>query len=250
MNKKVALAGLVAGLFSFHSASADTIFGIYAGAGTWQQEYSGDVVSGLTEVSVEDDLAIDDDSNTVLYVALEHGLPVLPNVRAQHFSLDAEGDNVLSRTIEFNGEIFNLNDAVTSAVDISQSDAVLYYEVLDNVVSLDLGLAVSLIEGSIEVASSTESAEADFDEVVPMLYAKARADLPLTGLWVGVEGQGLSYDGNSLLELNAQVAWESDVGLGIEAGWRMVDIELDEFDDIAAANIDVSGPYAAINYHF
>ncbi len=250
MSKKIALSALALGLFSFNSASADTLFGIYAGAGTWQQEYSGEVVSGVTEVSVEDDLAIDDDSNTVLYVALEHGVPILPNVRAQYFSLDAEGSNVLSRTIEFNGEVFSVNEAVSSNVDVTQTDAVLYYEVLDNVVSLDLGMAVSLIEGTIEVMSTTENAEADFDEVVPMLYARARADLPLTGLWVGVEGQGLSYDGNSLLQLNAQVAWESDVGLGIEAGWRMVDIELDEFDDIASANIDVSGPYAAINYHF
>ena len=36
----------------------------------------------------------------------------------------------------------------------------------------------------------------------------------------------------------------------IEAGWRSVDIELDTFDDVDAAEIDVSGPYAAINYHF
>ncbi len=250
MSKKIALSALALSLFSFNSASADTLFGIYAGAGTWQQEYSGDVVSGVTEVSVEDDLVIDDDSNTLLYVALEHGLPMLPNVRAQHMSWDADGSNVLSRTIEFNGEVFSVNEAVDSTVDMTQSDAVLYYEVLDNVVSLDLGMAVSLFEGEIEVMSSTESAVAEFDEVLPMLYAKARADLPLTGLSVGVEGQGLSYDGNSLLELTAQLAWESDIGLGIEAGWRKVDLELDEFDDIAAANIDVSGPYAAINYHF
>lgn len=250
MNKKVASGVFAAALLTTSTAHADTVFGIYAGAGTWQQEYGGDVTSGISTVSVEDDLAIDDDSNTVLYVALEHGLPLLPNVRAQHFSLDAEGDNVLSRTIEFNGDVFNISDAVATNVDISQSDAVFYYEVLDNVVSLDLGMAVSFFEGNLEVVSSTERAEAEFDEVVPMLYAKARADLPLTGLWVGVEGQGLSYDGNSLLEFAAQVAWESDMGLGIEAGWRSVDIELDAFDDVDTAEIDVSGPYAAINYHF
>ncbi len=252
MNKKVVFGALAACLFttSATSAYADTVFGVYAGAGTWQQEYGGDVTSGISTVNVEDDLGIDDDSNTVLYVALEHGVPVLPNIRAQHFSMESEGNNVLSRTIEFNGEVFSIADSVATTVDLTQSDAVLYYEVLDNVVSLDLGLAVSLIEGRIEVASLADSAEAEFDEVVPMVYAKARADLPFTGFWVGVEGQGLSYDDNSLLEINAQIAWESDMGLGIEAGWRSVDIELDTFDDVDSAEIDVSGPYAAINYHF
>jgi outer membrane protein len=237
-------------LMASGSAYADTLFGIYAGAGTWQQSFAGDVTSGVTVVDIEDDLALDDDSNVVFYAALEHGVPVLPNIRAQHFSMDVDGENVLSRTIEFNGETFAIDEAVATTVDLTQTDAVLYYELLDNVVSLDVGMAVSMIEGSIEVVSSTDGAEADFDEVIPLLYAKARADLPFSGLWIGAEAQGISYDDNSLVEYNAQVGWESDLGLGVEAGWRGVQMELDAFDDVQSAEVDVTGPYAAINFHF
>lgn len=246
--KQVAI-GIFA-LLPFAGAQADTLFGVYAGAGTWQQDYSGDVTSGISTVDVENDLALDGDSNTVLYVAVEHGVPVLPNIRAQHFTLDVDGDNVLSQTIEFNGQVFSVSDSVATTVDLSQTDAVLYYEILDNVVSLDLGMAISMLDGSIEVSSSTDSATADFDEVVPMLYAKARADLPLTGFWVGAEAQGMSYDDNSLIEFNAQVGWESGIGLGIEAGYRAVEIEISDFDDVAEAQLEISGPYAALNYHF
>ena len=83
-----------------------------------------------------------------------------------------------------------------------------------------------------------------------MLYGKIRADLPLTGLWIGAQAQGKSYDDNSLIEFDAQIGWESEVGFGIEAGYRAVQIELDTFDDVDNADIDVSGPYAAVNYHF
>lgn len=248
--KNLTLSLLVLGLMPFSVAQADTVFGIYAGAGTWQEDYSGDIGSGTSNVDIEDDLGIDGDDSAVFYLALEHGVPLLPNIRAQHYSLDVDGNNVLSRTIEFNGQVFNLSDAVTTVVDLSRSDAVFYYEVLDNAVSLDLGLAVSLLDGSIEVGNATDSASADFDEVVPMLYAKVRADLPLTGLWVGAQAQGMSYDDNSLIEFEAQIGWESQVGLGIEAGYRAVQIELDTFDDVDNADIDVSGPYAAVNYHF
>ena len=229
---------------------ADTLFGIYAGAGTWQQDYSGDVNSGLTDVSIENDLGLEDENNNVLYVAIEHGVPVLPNIRAQYFNVDVEGDSVLSRNIEFNGQTFNLSDAVGTRVELSQSDAVLYYELLDNVVSLDLGLAVSWLEGEIEVRSTTDTARADFDEILPMLYAKARVDLPFTGLWAGLEAQGVSYDGNSLTEFTAQLGWESDIGLGIEAGWRTLELELEDFDQVANATLEVDGPYAALNFHF
>lgn len=248
---KKTLAGiLVSGLLPFGVVQADTLFGVYVGAGTWQQEYSGDVTSGISDVDIENDLGLDDDDNTIFYAAFEHGVPVLPNIRAQHFSLDVAGENVLSRTIEFNGQVFSISDAVSTMVDLSQTDAVLYYEVLDNVVSLDLGLAISRLDGEFEVATSVDRASADFDEVIPMLYVKARFDLPLTGLWAGVEAQGISYDDDSLIEYNAQLGYESDIGLGIEAGYRAVQIEFDAFDDVDKAEIDVSGPYAAINYHF
>jgi len=250
--KSLSLATLVAALplLPFSAAHADTLFGVYAGAGSWEQETSGTVVSALSSVDVEDDLAIGDDRSTVLYVALEHGVPFLPNVRAQHFGIDLDGSNVLSRTIEFNGQVFSVSDAAVTVVDLSQSDAVFYYEALDNVVSLDMGLSVSMVDGSIAVTSLTEATEAEFEEVIPMLYARARADLPFTGLWVGAEAQGISYGDSTLLEYNAQIGWESDFGLGFEAGYRAVELEIEAFDEVDNADIEVRGPYAAINYHF
>lgn len=251
VNKATSMvAGSLLALCAAPIAQADTVFGIYAGAGTWQQEFGGDITSGPTAVDIENDLGLDDDTNNVFYVALEHPIPVLPNIRAQHFTMEVDGQNVLSRTIEFNGNTYTLSDTVSTLVDITQTDAVFYYEVLDNVVSLDLGIAVSLIEGELSVSNSVESANAEFDEVVPLAYARVLADLPLTGLWVSAEGQGMSYEGNSLIEANAHIGYESPVGLGVEVGYRSVQLELDSFEDVQSAEIDVSGPYAAVNFHF
>ena len=240
----------VAAACSLGSSAQAELLDVYVGAGTWQQEFEGDVDSGATDVDVQNDLGLDDDDNIVAYVALEHGVPVLPNIRAQHFSIDVEGSNVLSRNITFNGQTFTLSDAVDTSIDLSQSDLVLYYEMLDSVVGLDVGLALSWIEGAIDVRSSTDIARAEFDEYLPMVYAKARVDLPMTGAWVAVEGQGLAYEDNSIIEYNAQVGWTSQFGLGLEAGWRSVEIELQEFDDVDTAVLEISGPYAAVNFEF
>ncbi len=229
---------------------ADMLFGVYAGAGTWQQEFSGDVTSGAIVVDVDEDLGLEDDNTNLFYVAVEHGVPVLPNIRAQHFAIDINAANVLSRTIEFNGETFFIADALNTNVELSQTDAVLYYELMDNVVSFDLGVALSHMDGTIEVAGTNDTSVADFDEIIPMVYTRFRTDLPLTGLWLGAEGQGVSYDGHSLLELNAQIGWESDTGFGLEAGWRTVSLELDTFDSVDNADFEVEGPYASLNYHF
>lgn len=243
------IGGLIVAISSL-PAAADTLFGVYAGAGAWQQEYAGDIRSTITTVDVEEDLGIEDKSNNVLYFALEHGVPFLPNVRAQYIQMEVDGQNVLSRSIDFNGQTYALSDNVSTAVELDQADALFYYQVLDGVISLDLGLSVSMLEGQIDIQSVTEGTNAEFDEVIPMLYVGLRADLLSTGFWVSAEAQGVSYEGNRLMEYTALIGYESKVGLGFEAGYRAVQFELKEFEDVQNAQIDINGPYAAVNFHF
>lgn len=241
----VAALGLTSGV-----VQADTLFGVYAGIGQWDQAYSGDVASGFTDIDVEQDLDVTDERNTVAYAALEHGVPVLPNLRFQYADIQGSGRNVLSRTVEFQGEVFSASDTVASELEMTQMDAVLYYELLDNVVSLDLGLAARFVDGEVSITSSTDQGRADFKGVLPMLYGRARVDLPLTGLWIGADAMGVGYDGDQLTDVSAQVGWESPLGLGAELGWRSFDLEFDDYDDIDSAELTIDGPYAAVNFHF
>ena len=231
-------------------AAADRVFGIYAGAGVWQQEYSGDVASGITDVDVQDDLGLDDESNNVFYVAIEHFVPVVPNVRLQHADITIDGQNRLSRVVEFNGTTFNVDDDVSTEIDLTQTDAVFYYQLLDNVVSVDLGLAARFVDGLVSVESTVDNASAEFEGILPLAFGKVRVDLPLTGLWAAAEGAAVAYNGNSLIDFTAQVGYESDFGLGFELGYRAYRLELEDIDDIDSASLDISGPYAALNYHF
>lgn len=244
------IAGIFGSLLIAGTVQAETLFGVYAGAGTWQQEFSGDVASGAEDVDLERDLDFDRERNNVLYAGLEHGVPVLPNVRVNYAKVAGEGRSVLTRTVEFRGETFSISENVASEVELTQSDAVLYYELLDNVVSLDLGIAARWIDGEIEVASESAVAQAEFEGVLPLLYARGRVDLPLTGAWVGAEAMGLAFDGHSLIDASAQVGWTSPVGFGAELGWRTLRLDLDSIDDIDNAEIDISGPYAALNFYF
>lgn len=251
MAKQTVHAGwLLAALLIGGTAQADTLFGLYAGAGSWQQDFSGDVAAGGEDIDVERDLDFDRESNNMLYVALEHGVPVLPNIRVNHAKVAGSGRNVLERTVEFRGETFLVSENVASQVSLTQTDAVFYYELLDNVVSLDLGLTARWVDGDVEVVSDSTMARAEFKGVLPLLYGRTRFDLPLTGLWAGAEATGLAYDGHQLVDASAQVGWTSRIGLGAELGWRTLRLKLDDIDDIDNADVDISGPYFALNFHF
>jgi outer membrane protein len=240
----VALGGLAP------HAAADSSFGMYAGAGSWLQDYHGRVASGISEVDVEDDLALGDEQNNVFYLAVEHPVPVLPNVRLTYTRFDAEEGTRLPRTIDFNGVIFPVGTDIETLVDMTQGDAVFYYEALHSVLSFDLGFATRYVDGDMEIASPAGSTRAEFAAWLPLGYAKARVALPLTGLWLGMEGAGIGYDGESVFDANAQLGWESVHGVGVEIGYRWYRLDLAEHGDLDEAKIDVSGPFATLNARF
>ncbi len=250
---KIALAAHVAlasGMLLTVEAAADSVFGVYAGASAWQQEAAGDVASFGAAIDVEDDLGLGDEQNNVYFLALEHGVPVLPNVRFQYLDIELAGANTLTRDIEFNGVTFPVSTSVTSAIDAKQTNAVLYYEVLDNVVSLDLGLDVRYLDGRTDVNSEFETSGVDFQIVVPLPYVRARIDLPLTGLWLSGEVSGVTYSGDSLYDADVALGWESPIGLGVQAGYRMFRLDVGNFDDVDQLDVSIAGPYAGINFHF
>ena len=59
-------------------ASAD-IAGLSAGVGTWQSSPSGTL--GSTSISLENTLNFDEENSNYLFIALEHPIPLLPNLR-------------------------------------------------------------------------------------------------------------------------------------------------------------------------
>ena len=230
-------------------AAADTV-GLYAGMGQWQQSFDGDVTSGTTSIDVNTDLGLGDTDNNLFYVALEHPIPMLPNLAVEIVDIENSGASTLTRSIDFSGQTFSISDDIATQIDISNVDAVAYYEILDNVVSLDLGFAIKFVEGEVAIATTLESSRAQFEGALPMLYGKVRADLPLTGLWVAGRLQGIGYDGNQLVETQFVVGWESPLRVGVEAGYRSFSLELDEVDEINDATIEVDGFFAALNVHF
>jgi outer membrane protein len=251
LKRLIAVTGVLAALLlTTAAARANTFVGLQIGVGTWQQSLSGDVASGAEDVDLERDLDLGREWNNLFYAALEHPLPLLPNVRVEHARISADGRNALTREFTFRGETFAVSDDVVSDVSLTQTDLVLYYEVLDNVVSLDLGLAARWVDGEVDIVSATTATSADFDGVLPLLYGRARVDLPFTGLWAGAQAMGLAYDGHRLFDAGIQVGWTSPPGLGVELGWRTLRLKIDDIDDIDGADIDVSGPYAALHFHF
>ena len=140
-------------------------------------------------------------------------------------------------------------------MDIDSLDGTLYYEVLDNWVSLDLGLTGRFLDGFVEVQETNGLVQdrLDIEVLVPMLYGHARFDLPFSGLAAGVRGNAIAFSGSNLIDLEAYLQLDFDLipafDVGIQGGFRRLSLELDDVDNL---NSDAAfdGAYVALTAHF
>ena len=251
--KKLLIASSIAACLAA-PVQADTILGLYIGGQVWDSAASG--VFG--EIDNQTDFNLKDETQTGFHVALEHPVPLIPNIKIASTSLDTTGQTTLNLDFSFNGEDFTSGDSVDATFDVSYVDYTLYYEILDNdLITLDIGLTARDIDGDISVASTggvnaltaTESVSA----VIPMLYASAIVGLPLTGLNVFAEGNVISYDDHTIYDYQAGISYDvldnMAVDLNIAIGYRAVGLELEDLDDVYA-DLDFKGVFIASTIHF
>jgi len=229
-------------------SSADTL-SIAVGGGVWNETPAGSIVkpSSLptSSVDVKNNLFWDEESQGYLFATLEHPVPILPNVRLMYTSLDHSGSGTTSFT--FDGTTYSGN--VANEFTVEQTDLLLYYEVLDNVVSVDLGLNIRLLDISYNIVDQFGSSSTDtVDAPVPMIYGMVGGS-PWPGLLLSAEANYIAYSGSTISDFNAKVSYTTNFFIGFEAGYRAQTIELDDVDD-TNADLEFKGPFAGAYLKF
>ena len=117
MNKSLCAGALVLALSSF-SSQADTLLGVYAGAQAWDMETTG----GFSDSNSNVDFNFEDETKGSFYVALEHPVPLIPNIKLQRTGLDTNGETLLSSSMTYDGELFSANTSVNTSLDLVSTD--------------------------------------------------------------------------------------------------------------------------------
>lgn len=251
--KNTALILAVSGLLVTGTAQADTLLGLYVGADGWRTSTAG----GFANSSQLQGFNFSDKTQNAYYAALEHPLPLIPNIRLQHNQLESSGLTNLNTDFTFADTTFTSGIAIQNQTDLTNTDYVLYYEILDNdLVSLDLGINGKYIKGTVAVAETGAAgmqASQQASQLIPMLYASAIVGLPLTGLDVFTQGSYVSLDGNRIYDVQAGVAYavldNLAVNMRLKLGYRAMNLQLDDIDNLHA-DLDFKGVFAGLELHF
>lgn len=253
--KKLVLA---AALLSPSAAFADFI-GVHAGISQWKSEFSGEI-AGIQKYNKRqgygwgvpsfEERGLEQNDQVFGYLAIEHPVPMLPNVRLDFTEISDSGTSpspLLSQryiqTVELNQgptDIpWDISQNVSTQINISAVDVTAYYEILDNWVNLDVGLTIRKMSGEFIETTDPEStpnvllggtcnytnvivgqpgqciigAQSEttpFDIVVPMLYTNVRFDIPMTGVFFEGRGKGIAASGSRVLDIEIEAGYMFD----------------------------------------
>jgi len=249
MKKNTLSLGLLALCVSFTS-QADTLLGLYAGAQAWNMETSG----GFSNDGSNTEFNFEEQTNTNLYVAFEHPIPLIPNVKVQRTAMDTQGDVILDTQFTLGDKVFAANGNAFTDVSLTTTDFILYYELFDNdLVSFDVGLNAKHIDGEFLATVDGETGREEFSGPVPMVYSRLAVGVPFTGFGAFVEGSFLSIDDHTISDYQAAITYSLmgnlAIDLTLQLGYRAVTLELDDLDDIYS-DLEFKGIYAGLEVHF
>ena len=227
------------------------------GGGVWENQPSGGLNYIEENTGAQGSYTSNEKSNSSAYVWLlvKHPIPILPNARVEYTTLSDEG----SASGKF--QDFKFDVPGKGNIDMTQFDAILYYNILDNLawITLDLGLDVKIIdtqfkaEGTLDGVANTSNT-VNQAITLPMGYARARVEIPVTNIGVEVNGKYVTYDGSTVSDVSIKVDYTFDfvpvVQPAIEVGYRMQSFDLSYNEDQTTMKLDFSGVYAGIMLRF
>ena len=228
MNKfKLSAFALTLGLSSF--AQADFI-GLKGDVSYWN--FDGKANIDKKHLSDQD---IDTDGTVQASVAFEHPIPIIPNIKLKYTKLDTETESTI--------------DLAKTEINLDHTDLILYYEILDNVVKADVGVGATRLNGTVKQFAQS----VDVDEYAPIIYAEAGAKLPFTGLSAKAEATYTNVNDVKITDAQAELQYDFiqsiALDLGLKAGYRILNIDLDDLDD-RDMKFEFKGPYVGLNAHF
>lgn len=252
MMKKTVLAASLALLTSI-PAQADTLLGLYIGGQMWANNAKGSFGEGEIDQSV---FNFEDEYQGSFYVAFEHPIPLIPNAKIASTTLDTVGGTTLTSSFTFNGQTYTANTDLDTTLEASYIDYTLYYELFDNdLLTFDFGITGRDLDSYIHVVEPATKIDSDLSAsgIIPMVYLSTIVGLPFTGFNFFAEGNFISYDDQTVYDVQAGVSYELldnlAVDLDLTLGYRTVKLELNDLDDFYS-DLTFDGVFVGAILHF
>lgn len=219
------------------------------GAGAWMSKPTGDISYSAGLASVRDVSQEEETTNPYIWIYLKHPIPIIPNLRLEYTSIESEG--------RASGQFANFDAGTNSVTKIAmtQYDVIPYYNLLDNTfwITLDIGVDIKIIDLTYDVSRAIAYSKSTM-VAIPMLYTRARVQIPGTNLGIEADARYTEYDDSKVYDARIKVDYTFDITPiiqpAIEVGYRVQTYELNDSDFGGVMNLEFSGVYVGAIIRF
>ncbi len=238
MVKKYGLASLMVAALGVTSASASMILGFgveadaYVPTTNGHFDYKG---GGLDSKTTFDEKT---QSTYQLGLYLEHPIPLVPNLRIDmtpDLSIEATGSN--------NGL------SSRNKIDFKQYDITPYYEILDNLIDLDVGVTFKMIDAKVSSTTGTSVINDTAKITVPMGYIGVGLTIPMSNIRLQGDVKYVSFDGDHLTDAKAKIVMKTVAGLELQGGYRYEQLKITDRGGVTA-DLEIKGPFFGAGYSY
>lgn len=232
------LGGIVAGVQAAKAPESRYSFGV----ALWSPDISG-AVSDNERLDLEDDLALESDSDLVFEGAFRRGRFEL---LAEHARLRADGRNTLNRDITLGDLVLIPQDeTISSSARVDDSLLSLRWRLGGAAFSVSPGISARYIDAQVslregEGSTSTRDVES-LSELFPMAHLGIAGELG--ALRLSARGNYVEYDGDRVFDVTA-TAWlqpRAFAPLRIGLGWQLRDYRIGHEGGEDDADVRLSG---------
>lgn len=228
------------------------LFRAEMGAGVWSQTSSGSLQhkNDRYPVDLADDLDVGNSQDLYVWAYFKHPVPIIPNARLEYTNSTADGS--VKKEFIYNGYSFTPANNAKYDMNIQQVDAIVYYNILDNLawITLDLGLEINFMTQSYKFSDAVNNVKEVTDSImIPMLYGRGRFEIPGTGFGLESELKYFTYGDSTVGDIRAKVDYTFDLSIidpAIELGYRheLIKTSTNDFSDLSNdTDITMSGIY-------
>ncbi len=256
---KKLLSTIACGAVLATTASAD-FARVEMGAGAWMQSPKGSIKlsDGSGALNLNGTYTSNETEATDIYIwaLIKHPIPILPNLRLEYVTVTDEG--------ETRGSVGGLNipTSAHTTLDSTEFDVIPYYNILDNTfwTTIDLGLDMKVIQTDSNVAivpstipgASFAGYSSSDTTVVPLLYVRARVEVPFTGIGVETDAKAITDGTDTVYDVRAKVDYTLGfipvVQPAFEVGYRVQQLTVDDGNN--QVDLNYAGVYAGLMLRF
>ncbi len=212
---------------------ADEMFSLKIGFASLDVDgkFAGENGVVATKIDFDDDLNFDDSEGVFAEAAVQLG-PF--RVSGGYLPMEFSGNGNISRNITFGGQTFSAGTNVASDVELDVYDLAVAFHIInfdDGPMRVQIGpeLAVKIADVDMSFRDTSGGATERVSGTVPVPTIGARGRIALSD-FVGVVGRigYLEVGDNSFLDAEVQVEYSPLPMLGVFAGYRYIDVDVDE----------------------